>query len=147
MNKLKEKNISPSIISVDKLFKHFNKNGKVYYDINSSYEFFLELSKYCPDDIKILLIDPKQLKILTEDDYNRNGTDPLEIDGLTNVRTQKYIKKLDKGSTTEVTWLDNIIEPKNKYSKYIEDLVVDILSIQEMSYEKVSEIIKLTKKC
>ena len=122
-----------------------NKNGKVYYDINSSYEFFLELSKYCPDDIKILLIDPKQLKILTEDDYNRNGTDPLEIDGLTNVRTQKYIKKLDKGSTTEVTWLDNIIEPKNKYSKYIEDLVVDILSIQEMSYEKVSEIIKLTK--
>ena len=60
------------------------------------------------------------------------------------VRTQKYIKKFSNYSTTEVTWLDKNVEPKCKYSKYIEDLVIAILSIEEMSYEKVSEIIKLT---
>ena len=103
MNKSNNKIISPSIISVDNIFKFFNKSGKVYYDINSPYELFLELKKYCPSDIEMVLIDPNQLKSLREDDYTRNGTDPIEIDGLCGVRTQKYIKKFSNYSITEVT--------------------------------------------
>ena len=94
MNKIKKKIISPSITSVDKIFKFFNKSGKVYYDINSPYGLFLELKKYCPSDIEIVLIDPNQLKSLREDDYTHNGTDPIEIDGLCRGENTKIHQKI-----------------------------------------------------
>ena len=45
-------------------------------------------------------------------------------------------------STTDIS---NYVAPTEKYSFFIKDLIVNILSIADISFEKVSEIINLTK--
>lgn len=65
------------------------------------------------------------------------------MDNLDGVYVQ-YVDKSDN-SITSTTDISNYVAPNEKYSFYIKDLIINIKSIVEISFEKASEIIKLTK--
>ena len=140
---MSKNNLNPipyDYISVVEVYKNFTIDGKLYVDISTPYDFLLLLEKYCPDRIKIVLIDVNQQNKLLNNDFNRNGTRNYDLDNLDNIYVQKYINKHDS-SNTDFTNLKSYVKPTEKYSKYIKDLIVDILSIVDIPFEKLSELI------
>ena len=136
-------NIIPyKYISVDELYNNYAIGDKLYFDINSPYDFLLSLSNHYPDNLNIVLINPEQQKDLFSKDFNRNGTRAYDLDNLGNIRVQKYLNKYDK-SSTDFTNLKSYVKQNEKYSKYIKDLIINILAITDIPFEKLSEIIKL----
>ena len=81
--------------------------------------------------------------MLFEDGFKCNGTVELCLDNLKHIYCQKYIKKVDDYYITETTNLDSFINKNCKYSNFLADLIVKIMSIEQISYEKISEIIKV----
>ena len=130
-------------ISVNELYKFFNTHGKVYIDTENPYDFSSYIIQNCPVNYKPVLINIKQQNELFERGFNRNGTEICKLDNLGEVYVQKYVHKTDN-SITATTDIFNYVEPNEKYSFYIKDLIVNILSIADISFEKVGEIIKLT---
>ena len=56
---------------------------------------------------------------------------------------RKYIKKVDGYDITATTNLDSFVDENCKFSNFLADLIVKLLSIEQISYQKVSEIIEL----
>ena len=59
------------------------------------------------------------------------------------IQGQKYIKKVDNYYITETTNLDSFINENCEYSNFLADFIVKIMSIEQISYEKISEIIEV----
>ena len=68
---------------------------------------------------------------LFEDRFKYNGTVELCIDNLKHIHGQKYIKKVDDYYITETTNLDSFINENCKYSNFLADLIVKIMSIEQ----------------
>ena len=65
------------------------------------------------------------------------------MDNLNHVHVQKYIKEVDDFDITATTNLDSFVDENCKFSNFLADLIVKLLSIEQISYQKVSEIIEL----
>ena len=113
-------------------------------DTENPYDFSLSLIQNCPDDYKPILINVKQQNELIQNGFNRNRTELRKLDNLDEIYVQKYVHKSDN-SITATTDISNYVGANEKYSFYIKDLIVNILAIADISFEKVSEIIYLTK--
>ena len=142
---MKQNNFNPtshSIISVERLFKTFSHRGNVYCDTSVPYDLFLKLAQYCPDGINMMIINENQQNNLFSNSFNRNGTTSRVIDGLENVCIQKYVNKFNN-SNTETTNLESYVSLKSNYSNYIKNLIIEILTIMDIPFEKLSEIIQV----
>ena len=65
------------------------------------------------------------------------------MDNLKHIYGQKYIKKVDDYYITETTNFDSFINENCEYSNFLADFIVKIMSIEQISYEKISEIIEV----
>ena len=65
------------------------------------------------------------------------------LDNLSHVYVQKYVKKIDKGYINAITDLDFLVDENCKYSNFLGDLIVQLESIEQISYEKIDEIMNL----
>ena len=67
----------------------------------------------------------------------------IELDNLSHVYVQKYIKKVNDGNITDKTNLEDSVDENCKYSNFLADLIVQLESIEQISCEKISEIMEL----
>ena len=65
------------------------------------------------------------------------------MDNLNHIYTQKYVKEVDGYDVTATTNLDSFVDENCKFSNYLADLIVKLLSIEQISYQKISEILEL----
>ena len=93
------------------------------------------------DDDKIILINVNQENTLFDDGFTRNGTKKVFLDNLSHIYVQKYVKKVDGKCICDITNLKGLVDENCKYSNYLGDLIVQLESIDQISYEKIGEII------
>ena len=62
------------------------------------------------------------------------------MDNLDDIFVQKYVHRRDSSSTA-TTDLSKYVGFKQKYSLFVKDIIVIILSIMDVPFEKLSEII------
>jgi len=101
------------------------------------------LDNMAHDEDKIVLINTNQENQLFDEGFVCNGTNSICLDNLNHVHVQKYVKNIDGYNITETTCLDSFIDENCKYSNYLADLIVQLESIEQISYQKISEIIEL----
>ena len=65
------------------------------------------------------------------------------MDNLNHVHVQKYIKEVDDFDITATTNLDSFVDENCKFSNFLADLIVKLLSIEQISHQKISEILEL----
>lgn len=75
--------------------------------------------------------------------FKCNGTKSIALDNLSHIYVQKYIKKENNNYITAITNLDYFVDENCKYSNFLADLIVKLESIEQISCEKISEIIDL----
>ena len=67
----------------------------------------------------------------------------IELDNLSHVYIQKYKKEWGKHTITETSDLDYVVGENCKFSNFLAELIVQIESIEQISYQKISEILNL----
>ena len=65
------------------------------------------------------------------------------MDNLNHIHVQKYVKEVDGTIVTATTNLDSFVDENCKFSNFFADLIVKLLIIEQISYQKVSEILEL----
>lgn len=105
--------------------------------------YFIFLDSIARDDDKIILINVNQKNNLIDREFVCNGTNSVCLDNLNHVHIQKYIKEVDGYDITATTNLDSFVDENCKFSNFLADLIVKLLSIEQISYQKVSEILDL----
>ena len=95
------------------------------------------------DDDKIILINVNQENNLFDEEFVLNGTNKICLDNLNHVYVQKYVKEVDSYDVTSTTDLDSFVDENCKFSNFLADLIVKLLSIEQISYQKVGEILEL----
>lgn len=106
-------------------------------------DFIYYLDSIALDDDKIILINVDQENTLFDDGFTRNGTKQIFLDNLSHIHVQKYIKKEDNECIYDITDLEYLVDENCKYSNYLGDLIVQLESINQISYEKIDEIIEI----
>ena len=101
------------------------------------------LDSIARDDDKIILINVNQENNLFDEEFVCNGSKSICLDNLNHVHVQKYIKEVDDFDVTATTNLDSFVDENCKFSNFLADLIVKLLSIEQISYQKVSEILEL----
>ena len=94
-------------------------------------------------DDKIILVNVNQENSLFDEGFVCNGIKSSELDNLSHIYVQKYKKDWDEYMINEITNLDHLVDENCKYSNYLADLIVQIASIEQISNQKISEIINL----
>ena len=138
-----KKNHSPIVFNEFELYNLFFNEGTCIVSLDFSMIFIYFLDQIAKKDDKIILINTIQENKLFEDRFKCNGTVELCIDNLKHIHGQKYIKKVDDYYITETTNLDSFINENCEYSNFLADFIVKIMSIEQISYEKISEIIEV----
>ena len=72
-----------------------------------------------------------------------NGTKRICLDNLNHIYIQKYVKEVDGYDVTTTTNLDSFVDKNCKFSNYLADLIVKLISIEQISYQKVGGILEL----
>ena len=134
---------SPILFNTEKIFKTFFSTGECLIDIDFPMFLLYFLDSIARDDNKIILINSNQENNLFDEGFICNGTTKICLDNINHIYIQKYIKKVDDYYITETTNLDSFINENCKYSNFLADLIVKIMSIEQISYEKISEIIEV----
>ena len=134
---------SPILFNTEKIFKTFFSTGECLIDIDFPMFLLYFLDSIARDDNKIILINSNQENNLFDEGFICNGTTKICLDNLNHVYVQKYIKKVDDYYIAATTNLDNFVDENCKFSNFLADLIVKLLSIEQISYQKVSKINEL----
>ena len=134
---------SPVLFSAEEIYKTFFCDGKCLISIDFPMSLLYFLDSIARDDDKIILINVNQENNLFDDGFSCNGTYSIDLDNLSHVCVQKYVKEFDGNDVTATTDLEDFIDENCKYSNFLADLIVQLQSIEQISYEKISEIIEL----
>ena len=106
-----------------------------------SFVYFLE--DMAQDNDNITLINVEQEMELFSNGFSPNGSSTCNMDNLKHVRVKQYIKKTDGACETVTTDISAYRGKNHKYSKFLANIIVLLSSIEHISYEKVSDILKL----
>ena len=102
-------------------------------------DFIYYLDSITVDDDKIILINVNQENTLFDDGFTRNDTKQIFLDNLPHI----YVKKDDNKCIYDMTDQECLIDENCKYGNYLGDLIVQLESIDQISYEKIGEIIDI----
>ena len=87
--------------------------------------------------IKIILINVNQENGLFDEGFVCNGTNGICLDNLNHIYVQKYVKEFDGYDVTATTNLDSFVDENCKFSNFLADLIVKLLSIEQISHQKM----------
>ena len=138
-----QKTTSPVLINSEEIYKIFFCNGECIVDLDFPMVLLYFLDSIARDDDKIILINVNQENNLFDEEFVCNGTKKICLDNLNHVHVQKYVKAVENYDVTATTNLDSFVDENCKFSNFLADLIVKLLSIEQISYQKVSEILEL----
>ena len=138
-----QKTTSPVLFNTEEIYKIFFCDGKCVIDFDFPMVLLYFLDSIARDDDKIILINVNQENNLFDEEFVCNGTKKICLDNLNHVHVQKYVKEIESCNVTATTNLDSFIDENCKFSNFLADLIVKLLSIEQISYQKVSEILEL----
>ena len=140
---MKQKNTSSNVFCFEDLYNlvFVECGGNIDTSFPLSFVYFLE--DMAREDDNITLINVEQENKLFSEGFNSNGSYKSNIDNLEHVRIKQYIKKEEESCITVTTDISNYLEENHKYSKYLANMIVLLASIEYMSFEKMSKILKL----
>ena len=138
-----QKTTSPVLFNTEEIYKIFFCDGECVIDFDFPMVLLYFLDSIARDDDKIILINVNQENNLFDEEFVCNGTKRICLDNLNHVHVQKYVKEIESCNVTATTNLDSFIDENCKFSNFLADLIVKLLSIEQISYQKVSEILEL----
>ena len=138
-----QKTNSPVLFNAEEIYKIFFCDGRCLVSLDFPMSLLYFLDSIARDDDKIILINANQENNLFDDGFKCNGTKSIELDNLSHIYVQKYVKKVNGKNITYKTNLEDFVDENCKYSNFLADLVVQLESIEQISCEKISEIIEL----
>ena len=140
---MKQKNTSSNVLCFDDLYNlvFVEYGGNVDTSFPLPFIYFLEVM--ARDDDNIVLINVEQENELFSNGFAPNGSIDCNMDNLEHVRVKQYIKKTDDGCETDTADISLYREKNHKYSKFLANIIVLLSSIEHISYEKMSDILKL----
>ena len=134
---------SPVLFNTEEIYNIFFCDGKCVVDLDFPMILLYFLDSIARDDDKIILINVNQENTLFDEGFVCNGTRRICLDNLNHVHVQKYVKEVDGYDVTATTNLDSFVDENCKFSNFLADLIVKLLSIEQISYQKVGEILEL----
>ena len=140
---MKQKTNSPVLFNAEEIYKIFFCDGRCLVSLDFPMTLLYFLDSIARDGDKIVLINVNQENKLFNDGFKCNGTKSIELDNLSHIYVQKYIKKVNDENITDKTNLEDFVDENCKYSNFLADLIVQLESIEQISCEKISEIIEL----
>ena len=140
---MKAKNTSSNVFCFDDLYNlvFVECGGNIDTSFPLSFVYFLE--DVAQDNDNITFINVEQEMELFSNGFSPNGSSECNIDNLEHVRVKQYIKKTDDACETVTTDISAYRGKNHKYSKFLANMIVLLSSIEHISYEKVSDILKL----
>ena len=138
-----EINNSQRIYCNHDVYKTFFFKNKCYVPTHISMKEIYHLDSIAKENDRIILIDPTQEAELEDEGYVHNGLLKCKLDNLKHIYVQKYKLKLDNGSKTATTNLFEIRDENCTYSHFLANLILEHLYINHMSFETISELLKL----
>ena len=140
---MNRKNTSSNVLCFDDLYNlvFVEYGGNVDTSFPLPFIYFLEVM--ARDDDNIVLINVEQENKLFSNGFAPNGSIDCNMDNLEHVRVKQYIKKTDNGCETDTADISLYRERNHKYSKFLANIIVLLSSIEHISYEKMSDILKL----
>ena len=140
---MEQKTNSPVLFNTEEIYNIFFCDGKCVVNLDFPMILLYFLDSIAHDDDKIILINVNQENTLFDEEFVCNGTHSICLDNLNHVHVQKYVKEVDGYDVTATTNLDSFVDENCKYSNFLADLIVKLLSIEQISYQKVGEILEL----
>lgn len=140
---MKQKTNSPVLFNTEEIYKIFFCDGVCLVDLDFPMILLYFLDSIARDGDKIILINSNQENSLFNDGFVCNGCKKICLDNLEHIYIQKYVKKADDSDVTATTDLDSFVDENCKYSNFLADLIIKLLSIEQISYEKLSEILEV----
>ena len=140
-----EKNKPPMFNSLsDVVNMFFDDDGCCTVSNKIPYIVILFLRLIAPDDYKIIICTPDD-DLPDDGSYLVSNGNILEnLDNLPNIFRKKHILKTPgKPDKLFTTSLNNYRKENGKYSYFLINLCMDLASIEHISYEKMSEIIRI----
>ena len=134
---------SPIIFSTYVAYNTFFSDGKCFFDTTYDMIDLYRLDSIADENDRIILINKIQENELHEKGYVHDGYKKCDIDNLKHVYVRKYKLKTDNGKKTQTTDLSDMRDENCKYSRFLCDLILEYYYIQHLSFEKVSELLKL----
>ena len=138
-----KKTTSPVLFNTEEIYKIFFCDGECIVDLDFPMVLLYFLDSIACDDDKIILINVNQENDLFDEGFVCNGTKKICLDNLNHIYTQKYVKEVDGYDVTATTNLDSFVDENCKFSNFLADLIVKLLSIEQISHQKISEILEL----
>ena len=138
-----QKTNSPVLFNTEEIYNTFFCDGECVIDLDFPMILLYFLDSLARDGDKIILINVNQENNLYDDGFVRNGTSDIHLDNLNHVHIQKYVKKIDGYDITATTNLDSFVDENCKFSNFLAELIVKLLSIEQISHQKISEILEL----
>lgn len=140
---MKQKNTSSNVFCFEDLYNlvFVECGGNIDTSFPLSFVYFLE--DMAQDNDNITLINVEQEMELFSNGFSPNGSSTCNMDNLKHVRVKQYIKKTDGACETVTTDISAYRGKNHKYSKFLANIIVLLSSIEHISYEKVSDILKL----
>ncbi len=132
---------SPVLFNAEEIYKIFFCDGKCVVDLDFPMILLYFLDSIARDGDKIILINVNQENTLFDEGFVCNGTNSICLDNLNHV--QKYVKEVEGQDVTATTNLDSFVDENCKFSNFLADLIVKLLSIEQISHQKISEILEL----
>ena len=140
-----KQNKNPTVIvSIDEVFKHYcDDKGNILIDDNCNPNLIQDLNKHktIPNKFKLVrsdLICPycgSKLHVHDVDDFNLNNSIPM-------LKTVYKCSDDECGCYIRPSW-DEYISPNCNYTKSMMEISLELSLIENISYQKQSEIIKL----
>ena len=140
---MKQKTNSPVLFNAEDIYKIFFSNNECLIDLDFPMSLLYFLDSIARDDDKIILVNVNQENKLFDEGFVCNGTKKICLDNLKHIYVQKYINMSDNKVISAITNLDSFVDENCKYSNFLADLIVQLESIEQISYEKISEILLL----
>ena len=137
------KTTPPVLFNAEEVYNFFFSEPVCRISLDFPMPLLYFLDSIAQKDDKIILINVNQENNLFDEEFVCNGTKPIELDNLSHVYVHKYKKEWEKHTITETTDLDHVVDENCKFSNFLAELIVQIASIEQISYEKISEIINL----
>ena len=137
------KTTSPVLFNTEEIYKIFFCDGECVVGLDFPMVLIYFLDGIARDDDKIILINVNQENTLFDEGFVCNGTNRICLDNLNHVYVQKYIKEVNGYDVTATTNLDSFVDENCKFSNFLADLIVKLLSIEQISHQKISEILEL----
>ena len=140
---MKPKTNSPVLFNAEEVYNFFFSEPVCRISLDFPMPLLYFLDSIAQKDDKIILINVNQKNNLFDEEFVCNGTKSIELDNLSHVYVQKYKKEWEEHTITETTDLDHVVDENCKFSNFLAELIVQIESIERISYQKISEILNL----